>query len=422
MKLKRLLGLFRLLPVAIIFIILAAPESPAFGEERFELNAILGQRHFDFLTWGVRAVAAKGEAQLTGTHRYLDEQEQKQFVLDFLEDLNEARTIEREIDSIYANPKIIDPATEANALQVRVDHIRADLMARQPAAEAILEEQVSSILHQEGFSLLGNTWPPVKMHITSLPLVLIVSPREEIKQIYNIPLKHGLTIQQREDIEKKILERANRSSLVEPVGGLGFYPAMIVETGNINYLISTIAHEWAHHWLSLKPVGWNVFANDEMLRINETAASIVGDEIGRMVIDRYYPEFTPPEETGDSSSTSNKDPDAFDLNSEMRLTRVKVDELLAGGFIEEAEDYMEERRQFFWENGYRFRKLNQAFFAFRGSYADEPGEQGDDPIGPTLLALRDNSPTLRVFLDRLSSVTSLSELEALAEDVGIKQP
>jgi hypothetical protein len=157
-----------------------------------------------------------------------------------------------------------------------------------------------------------------------------------------------------------------------------------------------------------------------MLRINETVASIVGEEIGRQVIERYYPEFAPAEDFAEVISDNNSsDPPAFDFNAEMRLTRVNVDALLANDQVDEAEAYMEERRQFFWDNGYRFRKLNQAFFAFRGSYADEPGEQGDDPIGPTLIAIRGNSPSLKSFLNEMSSVTSVSDLEEIARDHGI---
>ncbi len=52
------------------------------------------------------------------------------------------------------------------------------------------------------------------------------------------------------------------------------------------------------------------------------------------------------------------------------------DELLAAGKIEEAEAYMEARRQVFWDNGYAIRKLNQAYFAFYGAYADVPGGRG----------------------------------------------
>lgn len=153
--------------------------------------------------------------------------------------------------------------------------------------------------------------------------------------------------------------------------------------------------------------------------MNETVASIVGEEIGRRVIERFYPEFVPPPPVvNDSLKESQDDPTAFDVNAEMRETRIRVDEFLVEGRVEEAETYMEERRQFLWENGHRFRKINQAFFAFFGAYAETPGEQGDDPIGPALLALREDSSTLREFLDRVSPITSLEDLQDLSVDLG----
>ena len=60
----------------------------------------------------------------------------------------------------------------------------------------------------------------------------------------------------------------------------------------------------------------------------------------------------------------------FGFNEEMRETRLRVDELLANGKVGEAEAYMEERRLFFVENGYPIRRLNQAYFAFQGTYAE----------------------------------------------------
>jgi hypothetical protein len=50
----------------------------------------------------------------------------------------------------------------------------------------------------------------------------------------------------------------------------------------------------------------------------------------------------------------------------MAATRIEVDRLLAGGKIQEAEQYMEARRQIFVAHGYQIRKLNQAYFAFYG--------------------------------------------------------
>jgi hypothetical protein len=99
----------------------------------------------------------------------------------------------------------------------------------------------------------------------------------------------------------------------------------------------------------------------------------------------------------------------------MHETRVTTDALLAQGKIEEAEAYMESRRQFFWENGYRIRKLNQAYFAFYGAYADQPGGAAgatEDPIGDAVRKLRSQSSSLADFLNRISWMWSLEQLQA----------
>jgi hypothetical protein len=107
-----------------------------------------------------------------------------------------------------------------------------------------------------------------------------------------------------------------------------------------------------------------------------------------------------------------EEPPAFDFNSEMRTTRVRVDDLLAAGNIQEAETYMEARRVFFRENGYLIRKLNQAYFAFYGAYADQPGggAAGADPVGAAVRQLRAQSPSLGDFLNRISWMWSVDQL------------
>jgi hypothetical protein len=98
----------------------------------------------------------------------------------------------------------------------------------------------------------------------------------------------------------------------------------------------------------------------------------------------------------------------------MASTRVRVDRLLEQGQIEEAEAFMEAQRQLFVSHGYPIRKLNQAYFAFYGAYADTPGATGSDPIGPALLTLREQSDSLRAFMDAVAPITSLEQLLALA--------
>lgn len=423
MKRKRLFAAIKILALVLALIVLIAPEWPEFQDERHKINSILGQRHFDFLVWEVGALSTKAEAILAGGQTFLDEEQRKEAVIDYLELLGEARRLESIINNVYTDPSVNDPVVETAEQQRQVDEIREILALRQPMVEAIVQEQVAAVLVDQGFGLLGIAWPPVEMHMTSLPYVLIVSPRDEIRQVHNIPLEHGLTVNSREEIEEAVYDETDRSALVVSIGGLGIYPAMIVETANINFLADVVAHEWTHHWLTLHPVGLNYAASPELRTINETVASIVGEEVGRLVIERYYPEFVlPPPPVTDPSTGIEEDPDAFDFNSEMRITRIGVDELLAAGKVEEAEDYMEERRQFLWDNGHRLRKLNQAFFAFYGAYADTPGEQGNNPIGPALLALRDDSTTLRDFLDRVSPITTLEDLQEATTDLETDTP
>ena len=96
----------------------------------------------------------------------------------------------------------------------------------------------------------------------------------------------------------------------------------------------------------------------------------------------------------------------------MRETRLEVDRLLAEGKVDEAEQYMEKRRVYFWENGYHIRKLNQAYFAFYGAYADEPGgAAGEDPVGSAVRQMRLDSPSLAQFLKRIAWMSSYEQLQ-----------
>jgi hypothetical protein len=155
--------------------------------------------------------------------------------------------------------------------------------------------------------------------------------------------------------------------------------------------------------------------------MNETTASISGDEVGQWVLEKYYPELLASQpsrslimysEPSFPPAASSNDTPPFDFRAEMHETRVTADKLLAEGKIEEAEAYMERRRQVFWENGYLLRKLNQAYFAFHGAYADVPGgAAGEDPVGPAVRALRARSDSLVDFINTIAWMTSFEELQ-----------
>ena len=93
----------------------------------------------------------------------------------------------------------------------------------------------------------------------------------------------------------------------------------------------------------------------------------------------------------------------------MRATRIHVDELLAAGKPDQAEAYMEERRKRFVAHGYRLRRLNQAYFAFHGTYADT-GAAGVSIVGQQIEELRRRSPSLADFLRTVAEFTTPDEL------------
>ena len=102
--------------------------------------------------------------------------------------------------------------------------------------------------------------------------------------------------------------------------------------------------------------------------------------------------------------------------AEMHETRVTADRLLAEGKIDQAESYMEMRRRFLWDNGYHIRKLNQAYFAFYGAYADQPGgAAGEDPVGAAVRLLRADSPSLADFINRIAWMWNYEQLKKLWE-------
>jgi hypothetical protein len=195
---------------------------------------------------------------------------------------------------------------------------------------------------------------------------------------------------------------------------------MVERSSDLNWLADTVAHEWTHNFLTLRPLGLNYDTSPQLRTINETTAALAGRELGLEVLKRFYPEKVPPppaQKTTPEPATP-PGPLPFNFNLAMHETRVTVDRLLKEGRIKDAEDYMEERRQLFWDAGYLIRRLNQAYFAFYGAYNDvspggsATGQAGQDPVGPAVAALRQKSGSLAAFLNRISWMTSFEQLQA----------
>ncbi len=387
------------------------------------LGRVTADYAFDYVSWELSAVASKLDAELFGIHPYLDEANRAQVVRDYLRLVYDIHQLEQQIEGIYADPDVIDPAAASADLRAARDRLRAEQRHRQALAESIIEGQIASVLREEGIATLGQVLPPVSMHFSALPNVLIISPRDRIETEYTQALIPGLPVDLKAQVEAEVDAELDVASLVVPIGGMALYPSMVIETGWYYSAFEVSAHEWGHHWFLFFPNGLSYFGtHPESNAINETTVSIVGKELADKVVRRFYPEWAPelpPLPWAAEIETPAPEPaatPAFDFGAEMHETRVRVDALLAEGAIDDAEAYMEMRRRVFVAHGHPIRKLNQAYFAFYGGYQAEPGgAAGTDPIGPAIREIRRRAPSLKDFMWRMSGVTTLADLEDALE-------
>jgi hypothetical protein len=380
-----------------------------------QVRAFTRSIEFDYVSWTIDALGIKLGQIALDTAGYLPEKDRSSTVLATLDLINQINQVEGKLNDIYADPSISDPATASVDLRRQLRDLKDQRAQLEPLAESILQEQVNEIAAQAGLTFGGQAFPPVLYHTTPPPDALIISPRDVILQEQDISVSPDISVDQMETLENQVDKSLNVSSLVVGIGGIGLYPTMVMETTDINGLAEVVTHEWMHNYLTLHPLGLSYMNSPELRTMNETVASIAGKELGRAVVQKYYPEYLPPEPppaapvTGQNQPTS---PLVFDFNEEMHLTRVNADKLLAEGKIEVAETYMELRRQFLWEHGYHIRKLNQAYFAFYGAYADQPGgAAGEDPVGEAVRLLRDKSSTLEDFINRIAWMWNFDQLK-----------
>jgi hypothetical protein len=376
---------------------------------------------FDFVSWTINALGVKLSQSALGAGNYMTEDNRHALVVDYLELVSEVNQAEYELRLVYSDPDIQYPEAASAGLRIALEELYERRAQLAPFAETVLQDQLGVIASDLGLSVGGQPIPPVFYHTTSMPWALIVSPRDEIRQEFSVNLLPEITVDEHSRLEDQVDQALDRSSLVVGIGGVGTYPTMVSHTTSLNWLTEVVAHEWTHNFLTLRPLGINYMTSPELRTMNETAASIAGKEMGLALLERFYPEFVPPppppvepsQETGEESL--QPEVPVFDFQTEMRITRENVDAMLADGKVEEAEAYMERRREFFWQNGYQIRKLNQAYFAFYGAYADMPGgAAGEDPVGEAVRELRDRSPSLAAFLNRISWMSSFEGLlEAL---------
>ncbi|MCZ2112061.1 MAG: hypothetical protein LC118_21295 [Dehalococcoidia bacterium] len=273
--------------------------------------------------------------------------------------------------------------------------------------ERYIDEAVTSAGLQRGlplFNAVRLTWPPVDFELTTPPQLLVRSPRTVVRREGDTLLENGLSLSEIQKIEAETAD-ADTVSIVVPIGGIAAYPAIVRDDRSYDSLLDTAAHEWTHHYLAFFPLGEQWGKGGDAETLNETTANIAGREIANL-IRKHHPVSLP--QGQDGSAPPMAAPTA-DYDKEMRALRLRVDDLLRQGKVEEAEKAMEDTRQYLAEHGIVIRKINQAYFAFYGTYGDTAASSS--PVGPKIERVWSLTNDVGRFLRVMRDVTSAGDLD-----------
>jgi hypothetical protein len=413
--------------MAVAFVGLAMAVSAAACSSRahsFEaqLEAIVDPYQFSIVAWSAGALL-RGDEPLEESLRWgPGDPEAARVVLDYFALSSQARSVQAAVDRAPAG----EPSSVTSARIQEMDDLLYRKEALSDTVELLIGRQVGATLkdleiyHPLDRALpIRAAFPPLSFELEELPHLLIISPRERIERIAEVMLIQDLDAEAIDAIEGRC-DALGVSSLVLDLGGFGgTFPTFVADDASLEWTIPTVVEEWLHQYLAFTPLGFQLvlgylrlLENPDAAALNETVAGIVSEEVGQAVLERYYPAYARRLQAGVTEAPP-PDPGAFDFNQEMREIRLTVDALLAAGQAEQAERLMEERRQALLAQGYFIRKLNQAYFAFYGTYAAEPTSV--DPLGEQVRELRKRSPSLPAFLRMASHWTSREDVtEALA--------
>lgn len=381
---------------------------------RYQVDPFVTPYLFDWWGYEVETIWEKAGVWLRGLSLPPEEGEQVREVRRYFALVDDIGRLRGEIQRAVAEAK---GKPEIEALEKEMEAKEEERRKAENGVEGILRGQVEEILAEEGIVftlpfLEGLVFPPVEFEFQTSPHLLVISPRERIETLEKISLLPSMRQTEMEGVERQV-DSLRVSSLVVPTGGMGSYPPIIIESGSLSYVLGAVIHEWTHNYLYFFPLGQHYSDSQELITMNETVASLVEEELSLKLARIYYPDIYL-QKLEAKGKEEEREPGEFDFNAFMRETRLKVDELLAAGKVEEAETYMEERRKELVEKGYYIRKLNQAYFAFHGSYATAPTSVS--PIGGQLKELRKRSPSLAHFLRTVAQMKSYQDLlEALAD-------
>ncbi len=411
-----------LLAVFLTLAVLAAGHGD-FRPSAFDLT--VAPHKYSLVRWEVTHFLDKWVHKLSDLMLWTNEASREERIrqsLEFFRLGERLRDLERELTAPGTANGVPGPQESGSGLQAEA--VRAEIKAleerrrsMQSTVEETIEAEISAVLSQEGFaSRVGMILPPVDTVFSESPAVLVLSPRDRIQRLETVLMRPGLDNETRTQIEEQVFQEQDLAALVENTGGVAVYPSVVSRSHGLHHALVVAAHEWLHHWFFFQPLGQHFEDSPQMITLNETAATLGGQAIG----DRVYTAITGQQLVSHPAPPLMSESEDFHFNDAMRQTRQRAEELLGQGKIEEAEAYMEQRRQLMAAHGYYIRKINQAFFAFHGSYATSAASVS--PIDGQLRELQSRSESVEDFIKTVARFSSYQEFEDHLRAMGTVSP
>jgi len=303
--------------------------------------------------------------------------------------------------------EIIDKKFQFSIFEYEVNSVmdlffeRYGLRETEPKKNQIRKLLISELYDQEMDYFFDIIFPSPEFNVGSSPKLLVTSPRNKIERKEEILLVPSIDIETIEELEG-IASNDELSSVIINIGGLATYPSIIAEGKSSRELFLTISHEWLHQYLIFHPLGRSYFSNTEMKEINETLANIFSKKLLKSLCEKDF------EIKNEMCSVSPlKDENKFDYREFMKKLRINVDQLLSEGKINNAEKLMNESTLILNNNGIKIRKINQAWFAFNGTYGDSPSSTSN--FNDELNNLINSYGTLKDAINDIKNISSLDE-------------
>lgn len=365
-------------------------------------RAELGDYHYSLVQW--QAETTPGVLfRLAGIEPDVDAKEEEAILQTYFRLTSEIREEEEQVEP--------DRERIAELRSAREEYTRdTERIIRDYVDDAITTAGLQQTLPL--FDDVSFTWPPVEFKLAEAPNILVRSPRDTIRRYGDTMIRGDLTLDDIEDVEGKA-DDEDSVSMVISIGGIASYPAIISADRNYWGVVELAAHEWLHHYLAFYPLGQQWFKGGDAFTLNETVANIGGRALASIVHERHPVSFP----DGADGSMRERPEATVDRHERLRRLRVQVDALLELGMVDEAERLMDETQGFLMQHGVPIRRLNQAYFAFFGTYGDTAAA-GPDPIGEGMAAVWEaTQEDVALFIELVRDIKTVADLDELVDEL-----